>query len=272
MRKDLIATVSAIALAAPLLLATAPASAQSAGVSGSATTQTDTGATTGGIGDTVRGIGKDIGAAVDSAVNAGKDVVAGTGGLTNTLIGKAVTTTDGKQVGKVKDVVTGEGGTQVQQVIIGSGGVLGLGEKQIAIPAEKVTSNEVDGTVKVDMTEAEFKTTLENAVALGTAGDVKAAGKEVSGFSTDLTAIVGKSVQSTDGKKVGEVKDVVLGADGKAIQEVVIGTGGLLGLGEKKLTLPPSEIRMDEQAKAIVVGMTEAEFKKAVEAEVSVVR
>ena len=271
MRKELIATVSAIALAAPLLAAS-PVMAQSADVSGSATTQTDTGNATGGLGNTVRGIGKDIGSAVDSAVKAGQDVVSGTGGLANTIVGKTVTTTDGKSVGTVKDIVATEGAGRVQQVVIGTGGVLGLGEKQVAVPADKIATNEIDGTVRIDMSEAEFKKTVENAVALGSDGDMKAAGKATSGFTADLAAIVGKDVRSSDGKKVGQIKDVVLGADGKMIQEVVIGTGGLMGLGEKQLTLPPSEIRFDEKTKAIIVGMTELQFNQAVEAQVSVVR
>lgn len=54
------------------------------------------------------------------------------------LLGRPVTTTDGQTGGEIRDFVLGGPDGRVEQVVIGSGGFLGIGEKLVAIPAEKV--------------------------------------------------------------------------------------------------------------------------------------
>src|SRR5208282_4690855 len=45
-----------------------------------------------------------------------------------------------------------------------------------------------------------------------------------------------KSVYNAQGKSIGELKDVLIGPDGR-IQALVVGVGGFLGLGEKNVAV-----------------------------------
>lgn len=275
MRKHLIATVSAIALAAPIMavpvLATDMNKTETGtSVSGSAGAKTEADTTVGqDLDRAMDKAGKEISDAYDGTVEAGKKLVQDDPEFSNTVVGKTVRTTDGASVGKVKDVVAAAGATRVQNVVIGTGGVLGLGQKEVAIPADQIRYDATEKNVVISMTEAEFET-LANA----SAGRGEAAGtaRGEAGFSTGMAAIVGKPVHSQDGKKIGEVKDVVLGQDGQQIDQIVIGSGGVLGLGEKEIAVKPMQLRLNEADKAVVLAMTEAQFKQALEADAKIIR
>lgn len=276
MRKHLIATVSAIALAAPIMAT--PVLAADAGktetgtsVSGSAGAKTDTGTTTGqDLDRAMDKAGKEVSDAYKSTVEAGKEMVNDKPELSNKIVGKTVKTTDGTSVGEVKDVITAAGATRVQDVVIGTGGVLGMGEKEIAVPADQFRYDAAEESVIISMTEAEFET-LANASSSGRDASTSAARGEA-GFSGDMTAMVGKPVHSQDGKEIGEVKNVVLSQNGKQVDQVVIGSGGVLGLGEKEISVKPMQLRVNEGQEAVVLAMTEAQFKQALEAKVRVIQ
>lgn len=279
MRKHLIATVSAIALAAPLMAAPALATDMNktetkaetgTSMSGSAGAKTETDTTVGqDVDRAMDKAGKEISDAYDSTVKAGKELVEGDPEFSNKIVGKTVRSTDGTSIGTVKDVVAGAGATRVQEVVIGTGGVLGLGEKNVAVPADQIRYDSAEKNVVISMTEEEFET-LANASS-GRGETATTAGSQA-GFSADMAAIVGKPVHSQDGKEIGEVKDVVLGQDGKQIDQIVIGSGGVLGLGEKEIAVKPMQLRVNAEQKAVVLAMTEAQFKQALEAEVRVIQ
>ena len=279
MRKHLIATVSAIALAAPLLtvpvlandMTKAETKAETGtSMSGSAGAKTETDTTVGqDVDRAMDKAGKEISDAYKSTVEAGKELVEGDPEFSNKIVGKTVRTTDGTSIGTVKDVVAGAGATQVQEVVIGTGGVLGLGEKNVAVPADQIRYDGAEKNVVISMTEAEFET-LANASP--GRGETASTASGQAGFSADMAAIVGKPVHSQDGKEIGEVKDVVLGQDGKQIDQIVIGSGGVLGLGEKEIAVKPMQLRVNAEQKAVVLAMTEAQFKQALEADTKVIR
>lgn len=59
------------------------------------------------------------------------------------FIGTPVTTKDGQQLGKISNLVFGQEGS-IELAVIGVGGFLGIGEKEIAVPFESVKSGEVN--------------------------------------------------------------------------------------------------------------------------------
>ncbi|MFO7483820.1 PRC-barrel domain-containing protein [Oceanibaculum nanhaiense] len=276
MRKHLIATVSAIALAAPIMAT--PVLATDAGktetgtsVSGSAGAKTDTDTTTGqDLDRAMDKAGKEVSDAYKGTVEAGKELVESDPEFRNKIIGKPVRTTDGTSVGEVKDVITAAGATRVQDVVIGTGGVLGMGEKEIAVPADQFRYDAAEESVIISMTETEFET-LANASSSDRNAATSAARGEA-GFSGDMTAMVGKPVHSQDGKEIGEVKNVVLSQNGKQVDQVVIGSGGVLGLGEKEIAVKPMQLRVNEGQEAVILAMTEAQFKQALEADTKIIR
>ena len=67
------------------------------------------------------------------------------------------------------------------------------------------------------------------------------------------TQIIGESVYNgtgEDAQNVGDVNDIVIGADGK-IEAVIVGVGGFLGIGEKDVAVPLDKLSMTKDENGI---------------------
>ena len=72
--------------------------------------------------------------------------------------------------------------------------------------------------------------------------------------------IVGKDVYGADNRNMGEVEDVVMGANGQ-VESVLVDVGGFLGLGARRVAIPISQIQLG-QGDRLTTTMTEAQAKK----------
>lgn len=80
-----------------------------------------------------------------------------------------------------------------------------------------------------------------------------------------VKSFMGSAVYNTAGDRVGDVNDIIIGNNG-AVQSVVIGVGGFLGLGEKEVALPPDQIKrmIHSDGKAyFTVSATKEQLKSA---------
>lgn len=55
--------------------------------------------------------------------------------------------------------------------------------------------------------------------------------------------LIGLNLRNTANENIGEVKDVILGADGK-VREVIVGVGGFLGMGERYVAISWDQLKM----------------------------
>ncbi|MET3581249.1 sporulation protein YlmC with PRC-barrel domain [Mesorhizobium robiniae] len=188
------------------------------------------------------------------------------GSLVTNIIGETVyngTGDDAENIGDVSDVVFDENG-QAKSVVIGVGGFLGVGAKNVAFDYNKLQWAERNGdrwliaqTTKDDLTALpDFdRKPYDPAPA---ANDTTAAAPAAPSGSTDTTAqnapaapaepvkradgnlatnIIGETVYNgtgDDAQNIGDVNDIVLAKDGKA-ESLVIGVGGFLEVGEKNV-------------------------------------
>jgi sporulation protein YlmC with PRC-barrel domain len=60
------------------------------------------------------------------------------------------------------------------------------------------------------------------------------------------SSLIGRSVQRPDGELIGDINDVVLDQDGRAMA-VLIGVGGFLGIGAKRVGVPYSALEFKER-------------------------
>ena len=104
----------------------------------------------------------------------------------NTYIGQSVYNANNESIGSVNDLILKKDGGMVA-AIVGVGGFLGIGEKNVAVPMEKITvaQNTQDGSVKL--------TTSETAESLKAAPEFKtlamqSAEKAPAATGTDTTA------------------------------------------------------------------------------------
>ena len=93
--------------------------------------------------------------------------------LANDLIGINVYSPDGESIGEVDNLIVNLDGT-VDGVVIGVGGFLGIGEKDVAVEMGSL-STAADENGNVRLTSSATKTDLEAADAFVTAADQKAA-------------------------------------------------------------------------------------------------
>jgi len=87
----------------------------------------------------------------------------------------------------------------------------------------------------------------------------------VTGHTSAIRAkkVLGTNVTDPNGKKIGEVEDLVLDKQSNSILFAVVGFGGFLGMAEKYHPLPWSALDYDPETGAYVVGYTAEQLKAA---------
>jgi len=195
---------------------------------------------------------------------------------------------DADHIGDVNDLVIGEDGT-IRAVIIGVGGFLGVGEKNVAIDftefkmvvAEDNTERWVVTTTKEALeaapafafveddagaeqaaaeNAAPAAATAEPAVAAtdnkAPTADQAVAPVDRTGMTdvdpTTLTAedLIGTRVVGPNDEQVAEVADLVLTEDGK-VDAVLVDFGGFLGIGEKRVAVAMDNLDFKTDANGV---------------------
>jgi sporulation protein YlmC with PRC-barrel domain len=191
------------------------------------------------------------------------------GSLVTKIIGADVydsAADNAEKIGDVKDIVLAKDG-KAKYIIIGVGGFLGLGEKNVAYDFSKAEWVEKKGdrwlvakTTKEDLqAQKDFDLKVYDTAAASNTNDVAAtpANNEAAPATTDKTAtaaidkssltempmdkistkdFIGTNVYGADDAKVGEIGDVVMTGD-KKVDAVIVDVGGFLGVGEKQVAL-----------------------------------
>ena len=72
--------------------------------------------------------------------------------------------------------------------------------------------------------------------------------------------VIGMEIRDSDGRKLAKVKDFSLDLQNGRIAEVVVATGGWLGMDEKDIVLPPGKFTFDGTARMLrLAKMAESE-------------
>jgi sporulation protein YlmC with PRC-barrel domain len=109
-----------------------------------------------------------------------------------------------------------------------------------------------------------MRSTIIAAAFLTLATSVSAQALDATAFKTEQTSgewraanYVGQPIVNASGEKIGDVNDLLFDRTGK-ITTVVIGVGGFLGLGEKRVALPFEAVTYNEQngTRQIMVPLT----------------
>jgi sporulation protein YlmC with PRC-barrel domain len=209
------------------------------------------------------------------------------GFLATNLIGETVyngTGDDAENIGEVNDLVISKEGA-IETIVVGVGGFLGIGEKNVGMEYDKIDWAEKDGdrwivvaatkdelnalpafdpkpydlqsapATATDTTTAPAPTEPSTAEAPAaptdqpataevpaatdttkTAAIDKSALKEVPATELRSEELVGTTVYGANDENIGEIGDIVLGADQK-VESIIIDVGGFLGVGEKEVAV-----------------------------------
>ncbi len=119
-----------------------------------------------------------------------------------------------------------------------------------AAPDGTKTGTTKSDTMKSDATKSDSMTSGSAATSGGLGGQLASADE-----------LIGKNVYGRDNNKIGEIDDVILDANGKA-KQLVISSGGFLGIGEKQVAVDYSAANWDSQNNRLnLAGMSRDDVK-----------
>jgi sporulation protein YlmC with PRC-barrel domain len=190
------------------------------------------------------------------------------------LIGRNIVDTNGDTVGKIDSVVIDQGG-KVRYVIVGVGGFLGIGKKDVALAWDELTISENGEKVVTAATKDQLAALPEHkfpaAVNPGTVysydealksnptlGSPEQMAPAAGTVGIRASKLVGATVKNAKGESIGEIHEVVLGGDGSA-QGLVIDVGGFLGINERPVLVKWSDVTIQPDSNGAVVVATNME-------------
>lgn len=99
-------------------------------------------------------------------------------------------------------------------------------------------------------------------VTLMTAFDFPAQAKDKSGVLR-ASELIGMTVLGNDGKKLGDIKDLVIDPEEGGIQYAVLDFGGFAGIGDKYFAVPWEALELDQMNNKLSLDVHKKDLKNA---------
>jgi len=184
------------------------------------------------------------------------------------LMGRAVHNSQGK-IGDIKDFVVDIESGRILYAVVSADG------KLIAMPAQAFTSSSES---KV-MTEAD-KQKLSGAPQFennenSKLGDPAFAKRAYQHFGQSLawegtfnnvhktSELIGMNVNNSSDQKIGDINNLGLDLQANRVAYVILGSGGVLGVGDKLYVMPPNAFTLGSDRKSLVSGIDKAKLEGA---------
>jgi hypothetical protein len=199
---------------------------------------------------------------------------------TRKLIGRNVQNAQNETIGEIEAIYLAQDG-RVDSVIIGVGGFLGMGERNVRVAWKDLTVSNGGEKVTTPFTKEQLKAMPEykyreagyrghaftdtGIYRDGTAAPGRTATtpppatvrtQPTKDFNADghisSDAILEASVRNAANETIGEVEDVYVDKDGK-IQTVVVSVGGFLGIGKKHVAVKWTDLQMRRDGNKLIL-------------------
>lgn len=99
-------------------------------------------------------------------------------------------------------------------------------------------------------------------VTLATAFSFPVQARDKSGV-LKASDLIGMNVQGTDGKKLGDIKDLVIDPEEGGVEYAVLEFGGFAGIGDKYFAVPWEALQLDQTNKKISLDVHKKDLKSA---------
>jgi len=207
------------------------------------------------------------------------------------LLHKDVKDSSGNEVASVEDLAIDLKTARVDYVILSTGGVLGAGNRMIAVPPEvfhqaapaggentggvfgggnnrqfsiSLADNQLRSMKAVDMNQwnalSEPSFFSETYQAAGVQAPATA---QPSGPLAQGSKLLGADVKDRQGKHIGDINDVAVDLQNAAAPFTVVAYGGILGVGTKKTAVPTPDLsQLAGNKEGVTVAATEDQIKK----------
>lgn len=77
---------------------------------------------------------------------------------------------------------------------------------------------------------------------------------------TEAGKLIGQSVETPSGERIGEVEAVHIGKDGQ-VSDVIVGVGGFLGVGERDVALSWRDLQISNNGSKVVTNLTKSRLE-----------
>ena len=173
----------------------------------------------------------------------------------NKIIGMEVADPQEHKLGKVKDLAIDMQAGRIAEVIIGTGGFVGLDEKMIAVPPESLIFANAGKELKLNDAET-FKTApyfklsqWNDATSAAKVADVyqrfHVTPHGSAGSLERADKILGLTARNPQSEHLGKVENLVVDLSAGRVVEVIVASGGFLGIKDELSAVPPQAFRFD---------------------------
>ncbi len=100
-------------------------------------------------------------------------------------------------------------------------------------------------------------------ICLSLAAVVRSAGARDRSGVFKASELIGMKVLGTDGKNLGDIKDLVINPDDGAIDYAVLDFGGFLGIKDKYFAIPWDALQVASDKSKILIDATKRDLKNA---------
>jgi sporulation protein YlmC with PRC-barrel domain len=203
-------------------------------------------------------------------------------------LGKDVKNLQDEKLGKVEEMVIDVESGQILEILLGSGGVLGVGDKLIALPPRVFTCEPPHPTIRLNISKDKLngapafemskwaEITQPDRVAeryryFGQEPAFLSMSRGVSpnapsrGFTKAerATKVIGASVRNPSHEKLGKVENLMVDIEAGRLVHVVVGSGGVLGIGEELRAIPTMAFRYGERDGTLFLSLSKEAFTVA---------
>lgn len=195
------------------------------------------------------------------------------------LIGRNIQNAQNETIGEIKSVMLNQNGS-VDTVIVGVGGFLGVGEREVALGWKDLNVSDNGEKVTTSMTKDQLKALPEYTYAdtkqrgavfssrnttngtSSTATTMKAPATPMAAGYVGASKLVGLNVRNAQGETIGEIKEVLI-SDNGSIQSAIVAVGGFLGVGERNVALAWNQLKLQRDGDQLraMVNMSKDQLK-----------
>ena len=200
------------------------------------------------------------------------------------VLGKRVDGSDGEKLGKIDDLVVDLQSGRILYAIVGSGGVLGAGEKKRAVPPELFTGSGESFRLNVDKQKfnsaPEYTREIDKALKEGQSDFAKGAytyfgqspwweggttSTHTANFSNaqKISDVKGMKVENSSNQTIGKIEDAALDLSAARIVFVIFSADRSLDLDGNLFALPPSSVTFSSDQKHLVADLTKEKLSAA---------
>lgn len=203
------------------------------------------------------------------------------------LVGTEITDNSGEKLGKIRDLAVELPSGRVLQVIVTSGGILGVGGRTVGIPPSMLMSGAPEKLVASRVTREKFQaapvfeldrwseaTDRDHTLTVyrhfsvdpsvldpSWSPERSSSANQTSADSTPwhpvrFSKLSGLEVLNSANEKIGKVDDLVVDLTSSRVNTVVVSSGGFLGIGDALNGIPPSLFKYDADNNQLTVALT----------------